>query len=221
MDIFLNTCVVCNKRILASKNLFCLECNGLLPRTSFNFSKTNIVSNKLSPFIRLQAAGAFLYYNQNEMVKQILWEMKYNNHQDLALEMGRLAVSGQEKNFQESIDIIVPIPLHKSKMRLRGYNQAAHFASGLQELTNIPMSTDILFRAKQTTSQTQLDRQHRFQNLEDAFATKDLDTIRGKRVLLVDDVVTTGATLVSAGLCILNADCASLSVYTMASAFEL
>lgn len=221
MEIFLNTCVVCNKRILASKNLFCLECNGLLPRTAFNFSKTNIVSDKLNPLIGLQAAGAFLYYNQNEMVKQILWEMKYNNHQDLALEMGRLAARDLEKKFQESVDVIVPIPLHKSKMRLRGYNQTVHFALGLQELTNIPMSTDILFRAKQTNSQTQLDREHRFQNLDNAFAIKDSDAIRGKRVLLVDDVVTTGATLVSAGLCILDAGCVGLSVYTMACAFEL
>ena len=221
MDIFLNTCVSCNKRILASKNLFCLECNGRLPRTYFNFSENNIVLEKLKLHIPLRAAGSFLYYNQNEMVKEILWEMKYNNNKELAVEMGRMAASGQEKMFLETAEAIIPIPLHKTKLRIRGYNQTECFANGLHEVTGIPLMTDQFKRTKKTSSQTKLNRQDRFQNLDNAFAIEDESKIQGKHVLLLDDVITTGATLISAGQAILDAGCASLSIYTLATAFEL
>jgi ComF family protein len=221
MDVFINTCAYCNKRILASKNIFCLECNGLLPRTYFNFSESNIVLDKLKPLIKLKAAGAFLFYNHNQMVQQILWEMKYNNNQELAKEMGRLAYSGNENLFSNNIDGFVPIPLHKSKLRLRGYNQTECFAEGLSEVSDIPLFKNSLSRTKKTTSQTKLNRNERFQNLDEAFVVENLDKIQGKHILLLDDVVTTGATLISAGQALLNAGCANLSIYTLATAFEM
>jgi ComF family protein len=221
LEVFINTCAYCNKRILASKNLFCLECNGLLPRTYFNFSESNIVLDKLKPLISLKAAGAFLFYNQNQMVQQILWEMKYNNNQEVAKEMGRLAFGGNENSFSTSIDFLIPIPLHKSKLRLRGYNQTECFAEGLSEYSSIPVLKDVLMRSKKTTSQTKLDRNERFQNLNEAFDIENEGKIKGKHILLVDDVVTTGATLISAGQALLNAGCASLGIYTLATAFEM
>lgn len=221
MEVFINTCVYCNKRILASKNIFCLECNGKLPRTYFNFSESNIVADKLKPLLKLKAAGAFLFYNQNEMVQQILWEMKYNNNQELAKEMGRLALNGNENLLPTTIDGLIPIPLHKSKLRLRGYNQTERFAEGLSEVSKIPLLKDVLSRSKRTTSQTKLNRNERFQNLDEAFVVENLDKIKGKDIILLDDVVTTGATLISAGQALLNAGCASLSIYTLATAFEM
>lgn len=221
MDIFINTCIYCNKRILVSKNIFCLECNGLLPRTYFNFSETNIVLDKLKPLIKLKAAGAFLFYNHNQMVQQILWEMKYNNNQELAIEMGRLTFNGNENLFSSSADGLISIPLHKSKLRLRGYNQTECFAEGISELSNIPLLKNVLKRTKKTSSQTKLNRNERFQNLDEAFVVENLDKIQGKHILLLDDVVTTGATLISAGQALLNAGCASLSIYTLATAFEM
>lgn len=221
MEIFLNTCAFCNKRILASNNLFCIECNGLLPRTYFNLSEDNIVLDKLKPIINLKAAGSFLYYNKNEMVQQILWEMKYNNNQELAREMGRLAYSNHENMFSNSIDCFIPIPLHASKLQLRGYNQTERFAEGLSEVSNLPMYKDVLTRNKKTISQTKLDRNERFQNLDAAFNVVNVEKIKGKHLVLLDDVVTTGATLISAGQSLLEAGCASLSIYTLATAFEV
>lgn len=221
MEFFINTCTYCNKRILASKNIFCLECNGLLPRTYFNFSENNVVLEKLKPLIKLKAAGSFLFYNQNEMVQQILWEMKYNNNKELAAEMGRLAVGGVEDVFEKSIDCIIPIPLHKSKLQLRGYNQTECFAKGMSEVTGLPMMTNLLKRTKRTTSQTKLNRNERFQNLDEAFIVHNADKIKDKEILLLDDVVTTGATLISAGQALLQAGCKSLSIYTLATAFEM
>jgi ComF family protein len=192
-----------------------------LPRTYFNFSENNVVLEKLKPLIKLKAAGSFLFYNQNEMVQQILWEMKYNNNKELAAEMGRLAVGGVEDVFEKSIDCIIPIPLHKSKLQLRGYNQTECFAKGMSEVTGLPMMTNLLKRTKRTTSQTKLNRNERFQNLDEAFIVHNADKIKDKEILLLDDVVTTGATLISAGQALLQAGCKSLSIYTLATAFEM
>ena len=221
MDFFLNTCSYCNKRILSSDHVFCIECNGLLPRTYFNFSKSNIVLDKLRTFIPLGAAGSFLFYNENQMVQHILWEIKYNGNTHLAKEIGRLAIAGNEESFKREVDLIIPIPLHKTKLQLRGYNQTAFFAEGMSEILEIPSAIDILKRSKQTSSQTKLNRENRFQNLDQAFMIENKEKIQGKHVLLVDDVVTTGATLISAGHCLLDSGCASLSAYTLASSFEL
>jgi ComF family protein len=147
--------------------------------------------------------------------------MKYNNNRELAKEMGRLVYSGNENFVSQKIDGLVPIPLHKSKLRLRGYNQTECFAEGLSEVSKIPLIKDSLSRTKKTTSQTKLDRNERFQNLNEAFDIENEGKIKGKHILLVDDVVTTGATLISAGQALLNAGCASLSIYTLATAFEM
>lgn len=221
MEFFLNTCAYCQKRILSSDHIFCLECHGLLPRTYFNFSQSNIVADKLRTLIHLSAAGSFLFYNENQMVQQILWEIKYNGNTHLAKEIGRLSVADSEEMFRKQVNLIIPIPLHKAKLQLRGYNQTAFFAEGMSEMLEIPSVIDVLKRSKQTTSQTKLNRVDRFQNLDKAFIVENNLKIQGKHVLLVDDVVTTGATLISAGQCLLDAGCASLSIYTLASAFEL
>jgi ComF family protein len=221
MDFFLNTCSYCHKRILSSDHVFCIECHGLLPRTYFNFSISNIVLDKLRTHIPLCASGSFLFYNENQMVQQILWEIKYNGNTHLAKEIGRLAIAGSEESFKKQVDLIIPIPLHKTKLQLRGYNQTAFFAEGMSEILDMPSLLDVLKRSKQTTSQTKLNREDRFQNLDQAFMIENKQKIQGKHVLLVDDVVTTGATLISAGQCLLDAGCASLSIYTLASSFEL
>ena len=221
MEFFLNTCAYCQKRILSSDHIFCLECHGLLPRTYFNFSQSNIVADKLRTLIHHSAAGSFLFYNENQMVQQILWEIKYNGNTHLAKEIGRLSVADSEEIFKKQVNLIIPIPLHKAKLQLRGYNQTAFFAEGMSEMLEIPSVIDVLKRSKQTTSQTKLNRVDRFQNLDKAFMVENKQKIQGKHVLLVDDVVTTGATLISAGQCLLDAGCASLSIYTLASAFEL
>ena len=221
MDIFISTCSYCYKRIFSSDHIFCLECHGLLPRTYFNFSENNPVADKLRSFIKLAAAGSFLFYNESEMVQKILWEIKYNGNTQLAKEIGRLAAARYEDKFRQTVDMLIPIPLHKAKLQLRGYNQSAIFAEGMSEILKISCNGDILKRRKQTTSQTHLNRVDRFQNLNQAFHVEKKDSIKGKNLVLIDDVVTTGATLISAGQSLLDAGCASLSIYTLAVAFEM
>lgn len=219
-SIFLNTCLSCNKRILASKNIFCIECNGLLPRTYFNFSDQNIVMDKLRALIKISAAGSFLFYNQNEMVQMILWEMKYNANKELAIEMGRLAMDNVQSDIFDHIDYILPIPLHSAKQRLRGYNQTEYFGKGLEEKLGIKQLENSLKRSKQTSSQTKLNRLERFENLYNAFVVDNTKQIEGKHILLIDDVITTGATLVSASEALYSAGISSLSIYTLACAFD-
>lgn len=221
MNLFINTCAHCNKRVLSSKSIFCLECSGLLPRTYFNFSDNNIVLDRLRPFIKLSGAGSYLFYNHHSMVQQILWEIKYNNNKSLSTEMGRLAAADLNPAVRERFDFVLPIPLHPSKLLIRGYNQVEYFGHGLCEFLQLPLETKLIRRKKKTSSQTKLNRLDRFQNLEDSFEIQNKDGVQGKRILLIDDVVTTGATIVSAANILWKEGCADLGVYTLASAFEL
>lgn len=197
-----------------------MECMGYLPKTHYQFSQDNPIKDKLKGLVTLERAGSFLYYNKNEIVKQLLWEIKYNQNDYLAIELGRLCVQGNEEIYKSHIDVIIPIPLHSSKFQLRGYNQAELIGRGISESLHIPLLTRTLMRQKNTLSQTKFSRGKRFHNVSQAFEIKDKESIRGKRVLLIDDVITTGATLESAGRLLLEHDILNLNIFTLASAFE-
>jgi ComF family protein len=220
-QIFTATCQACNKRISESQEIFCVECYGDLPISHFEFSRENAVKDKFKGILNIDYAGAWLYYNRNELVKQFLWEIKYNQNTDLAVELGKLAVKNIADKIIENIDIIIPIPLHANKLQLRGYNQTEIIGNGMSEVLNISQITDVLQRRKNTISQTKFNREERFSNIDDAFIIKNENMIKDKRILLIDDVMTTGATIEGAGKMLQEAGVKSLSVFTLATAFDL
>jgi ComF family protein len=122
--------------------------------------------------------------------------LKYRNNPDVGVKMGRhLAARLKMNPLVPHFDVIIPVPLHQARERLRGYNQSAMFARGISEIMDVPVRTDCVMRIMATSSQTRKKRMERFSNVSEVFAVVKPDVLKGKRILLVDDVLTTGATL--------------------------
>jgi ComF family protein len=148
--------------------------------------------------VPIERATALFYYEPHAETANILYEMKYKNHPEIGEVMGRLmARELQMSNFFEGIDGIIPVPLAKKRQRQRGYNQSHELAKGISEITGLPIYNKVVRRTVFEGSQTSLGRWERNENVEHVFELKDASTIQGKHLLLVDDVVTTGATVLA------------------------
>lgn len=197
-----------------------MECYGDLPKSPYRYSDDNAVKERFQGLASIAKAGAFLIYHHNEMTQKMLYEIKYNQNTHLAVHLGTLAAQDIADELRE-IDSILPIPLHPAKQRIRGYNQSEYFGMGLGEQMNVPVDVRAMQRTKNTVSQTSLHRDERFRNVENVFEVTDPSKVLGKHILLIDDVITTGATLVSAAKSISAHRPKSINILTLASAFEL
>ena len=193
------TCVVCGQRLSVSEETICSKCNLHLPRTGFQQDPyENIMAKMFWGQIPIERATALFYYEPHAETANILYEMKYKNHPEIGEVMGRLmARELQMSNFFEGIDGIIPVPLAKKRQRQRGYNQSHELAKGISEITGLPIYNKVVRRTVFEGSQTSLGRWERNENVEHVFELKDASTIQGKHLLLVDDVVTTGATVIA------------------------
>lgn len=192
---------------------------GWLPISHFKFDTNNLITDKLRGLVDIRKAGAYLYYQKNELVKELLREIKYNQNTELAYDLGVLSVQNQRDIFRNSIDVILPIPLHKHKLQIRGYNQTMYLAQGMSDILDITVYDHVLLRAKNTSTQTKLNRENRFENLDDAFEVKNSSLIQKKHILIVDDVITTGATIAAACRTLMKHDVASTNIFTLTSSF--
>ncbi len=180
----------------------CAECEALLPRTEHAQQRGNLVEAMLAdiPLAHsLVRGGAFGYYEYNTPYRAIIHTFKYRRYPQIGEYLGQLAAKEfAAHGFFEGIDIIVPVPLHKKRLAERGYNQAEIICNGISKVTNIPTDTTHLLRTVNNASQTKKTTQERQANTADIFMMQHPDDWRGKHILLVDDVITTGATLRSA-----------------------
>ncbi len=192
-------CVVCGRRLAICENVICTVCNIHLPRTRFHRIPYD---NRMARFfwgqIPIRRATAYFYYEPHSEISRIIFSMKYFNHPEDGEIMGRmLAGEIKDDGFFEGIDVIVPVPLAKKRMRARGYNQSTEIARGISQITDIPVRDDVVIRKSFKGSQTKMNKWQRVENVEDAFELKKPEMIKGKHVLIVDDVVTTGSTIKS------------------------
>ena len=192
-------CVVCGRRLSISEEVICGKCNLHLPRTGFQQDPyQNIMAKMFWGQIPIERATALIYYEPHAETANILYELKYKNHPEIGEVMGRLmARELQMSHFFEGIDAIIPVPLAKKRERQRGYNQSHELAKGISEITGLPIYNKVVRRTVFEGSQTSLGRWERNENVEQVFELKDAATIQGKHLLIVDDVVTTGATVLA------------------------
>lgn len=192
-------CICCNKTLITQENHFCLACRFSLPRTNYHTDPNNPLFKKLSNTSQITSAFAFLKYQRRGATQIILRELKYKGNKEVGHLLGtwygsELAASG----FSNEFDFATAIPLHKNKLRRRGYNQSESLAIGISEQIGSVYLPDLLVRNVDTVTQTKKHKLQRWENTANIFSTNPDLHIEGKRILLVDDVITTGATVESA-----------------------
>ncbi len=189
-----NLCVGCNGVLLAAETYFCTSCIQGFPETNFHLVPDNQLEKTFWGRIPLERAFAFLTFRKQGIVQHILHELKYGNNPELGVAVGRMYGSKlREAGVQ--FDAIIAIPLHPKKLKLRGYNQSDCFAQGLSESLNCAHLKEAVVRKKSTETQTRKGRFDRWLNVGEVFKVVQPELIMHKKVLLVDDVITTGATI--------------------------
>ena len=191
-------CVVCGNRLAVTEETLCSKCYLHLPRTDFaNDLYENVMAKLFWGQIKLEKATALFYYEPHAETAQILYELKYKNHPEIGVVMGRMMAKELMKSgLFEDIDALVPVPLAKKRERERGYNQSLELAKGVSEVTGLPIANLVIRRTKFVGSQTKRGRWERNENVEHVFELVD-DNISDQHLLLIDDVVTTGATIIA------------------------
>ena len=210
-------CVVCGGRLGIHEFFICGSCNLQLPRTNY---ADNPYENDMARLfwgqLPVERCAALFFYQGGSGPSQILYELKYKNHPEIGEFFGRMiAEEWNDTGFFEGIELIVPVPLAKERQRQRGYNQSLHIARGIGSVTRLPIVTNAVSREQFVESQTQKDRWQRNENVEGCFRLNDGSALKGRHVLLVDDVVTTGATICSCGREMLKAGDVRFSILTI------
>lgn len=216
--IYPRICLGCQKSLENLEMSVCLHCQYELPYTNQHLHAENSTAQKFWGRIPLQTAFSYLYFVRDGKVQALLHELKYRGNQDIGEVLGSLfGAELQRENLAKNFDLIVPIPLHPSKLHKRGYNQVDCIAKGMSESMQVQWQADALLRVRANVSQTTQDRIGRLENSNRLFEVKDKNELKDKNILLLDDVITTGATIEAAADVILAAGCKSLSVAALAS----
>lgn len=210
-------CIVCGERLSVTEEVICGKCNLHLPRTGFQRDpRENVMTKMFWGQIPIERATALFYYESHAESANILYELKYKNHPEIGETMGRMmARELQRGDFFDGIDGIVPVPLAKRRERQRGYNQSMEIAKGVSEITNLPIYNKVVKRKAFNGSQTSKGRWERNENVENVFELLDGDSVRGKHLLIIDDVVTTGATVIACAKEISKAEGVRFSVLSL------
>ncbi|MFN6943996.1 MAG: ComF family protein [Cytophagaceae bacterium] len=217
--VFPTSCVCCGTSLVKGEEFICLFCKTGLPVTKDHLHPSGKLYQKFWGKIKVSYVISFLKFVKGNHVQKILYEIKYRGNKELAVCMGRMyGKLLHEASLSDKFDLILPVPLHRAKLRRRGFNQSEAFAFGLAQSVDVEMNADSLIRIKNNKTQTRKSRLERWYNVEDIFSIKDEAAIRNQRVLIVDDVITTGATLEACCQVVLDAGAKDVSVASMASA---
>lgn len=196
--------------------MLCMRCLSEMPETDFHLYANNPVEKIFWGRLPVESAAALYYFTKGSLMQHLMHQLKYKNNRELGTFMGRLTgeTLKQTGRFCE-VEALIPLPLFAAKEKRRGYNQAAILCEGIAERMHIPVLNNVVIRTENTETQTRKGRVERWQNMESKFKLVNPECIRGKHILLIDDVVTTGATLEACGNKLLEAEGARLSLATL------
>jgi ComF family protein len=194
--LFPELCNACGNYLYHGEKEICTKCLFDLPYTDFHLFHQNRVAQQFWGRLPITAAMALLYFKKGTKVQQLLHQLKYNDRTEVGVKLGNLLGEKLKQSaYYNNVDLIIPVPLHPKKQKQRGYNQSQFIAEGLASVLEIPTSADNLVRDKMTESQTKKARYTRYENMQEVFSVSKPNDLNGKNVLLIDDVITTGATL--------------------------
>jgi len=209
-------CAACGNVLFLNEKVLCLNCFAELPRTNFHTDTENEVARLFWGRLPIKNATSFIYFNKHSRYRQILHELKYTGQRHIGIEMGRLfGLELKETSFADA-DLILPIPLHSSRLRKRGYNQSELLAMGISQVLKIPVESSLMIRYVETKTQTNKIRYERWVNVKNSFKIRDPTPLCNKHILLVDDVITTGATIEACAEALLSVTGVTLSIASLA-----
>ena len=217
--LFPQLCAACGESLVAGEDLICIDCLYNLPFTNFHLQADNIVAQQFWGKINLESAYSLYYFAKGGKVQSLMHQFKYKGMHRIGNLLGNIA--GQQLTQNElfnTVDFIIPVPLHKSRLKQLGYNQSACFAEGLAKKLTATVEIDNLIRIRATETQTHRSRFARFENMQEVFTINNPERLINKHVLLVDDIVTTGSTLEACAIPLLNIPGLKLSIATIAYA---
>jgi ComF family protein len=217
--LFPELCAACKESLVVNEHLICTDCRYNLPFTNFHLQADNIVARQFWGKIQLEGAYALYYFTKGGKIQNLMHQFKYKGVKQIGNLLGKIAGEQLIKNdVFKTIDVIIPVPLHKKRMQQRGYNQSACFAEGLSDKLKAPVEENNLARVIATETQTHRSRFARFENMQEVFIIKNPEKLVNKHVLLVDDIITTGSTLEACGTQLLKIEGLKLSIATIAYA---
>ncbi|MDR3260578.1 MAG: ComF family protein [Tannerella sp.] len=191
-------CVLCKNTLIEEEQQICLDCLCDLPRTHYHKRPDNPILKLFSGIPQLRETAAFLFFEKEGKAQTLVHSLKYYGNKRLAEQLGRIAsLEMKPDGLFRDVDVLIPVPLHPKKERKRGYNQSEWIARGIASVYRRPVNRTILYRNTYTATQTRKSRYDRHLNVDKIFDVKEPHTFTGKHVLLIDDVITTGATSIA------------------------
>ena len=215
--IYPNTCAACGNNLYKNENIICTKCIYELPKTNYYKETGNPVEQIFWGRVNIERACSYYFFHKGSKFRKLIHKLKYKGQKEIGYEIGRHF--GSEligSDFINVIDVIVPVPIHPSRKRHRGYNQSDWIGMGLSESLDIPLDTKSFYRNVATETQTKKSRFERWKNVENVFSVKDEAAFLNKHILLIDDVLTTGATLEACANSLLKINGVKVSIATLA-----
>ncbi len=216
--LFPKVCVCCKEQLFTGEEVICSQCIHSLPIAAFHRTGNNLLKDKFYGRFLVNEATALVYFQKRGVTQELLHNLKYRGKKEISNFFGKwLGAELAESEAYKNIEMVIPVPLHKQKLKKRGYNQVEGFGKEIASALNIPYRDDILVKISKSGSQVFKTRVLRFET-EEMFSIQNLDEIKNKHVLLVDDIITTGATLEKCALQLLKAENVTISIATIAIA---
>lgn len=204
---------------MTNEAVICTHCRHEMPLTQYYLDTKNEAVKKFYGKIEIQHASAFLYFNKKGMIQELIHNLKYKGHEEIGFVLGNWYVEDlKELKLEIPFDVVIPVPLHKRKFKERGYNQVTTFGKAIAEGLNIIFDETILYRKKYSKTQSKKNLLGRSENIENIFDVKFAEENQNKHFLIVDDVLTTGATLEACSRALLKIPGAKISIVCMAMA---
>ncbi len=217
--IFPQICVSCGKSLYKNEQSICTHCAYHLPKTNYHTDNANPVAKIFWGRTNIFSASAYYNFGKGGKVQHLVHQLKYRGQKDIGITIGKFYGHDLRKSEAfNTINTIIPVPLHPKKKKKRGYNQSEFFATGLSQSMNVATDFTTLYREFESETQTKKSRFNRWKNVETVFRLKNPEALQGQHILLVDDVITTGATLEACAQMLLQIPDVKVSIATIAFA---
>ncbi|MBK5272576.1 MAG: ComF family protein [Bacteroidia bacterium] len=216
--LFPHVCAGCGSDLLSEESMLCIRCVDAMPETNFEVHPGNPVEKIFWGRLPLNTASAQFYFTKESLMQHLMHQFKYKGNKELGMQLGRMMGDQLQRSGRFNVDALIALPLFPAKEKRRGYNQATILCKGIAEILNVPILDNVITRPQHTDTQTKKGRLERWKNIEGKFILTNVNAIMNKHVLLVDDVVTTGATLEACGIELIKAENVQLSIVTLCAA---